>query len=148
MLRSYVGTKFKHQGRQRGVGVDCIGLAASAARDLELNIGDAAKFVAYGRAPHRELFSDKAPEYLTQLPYNRLQPVQNQIRPGDILFFWIDTRDLPRHVGIYTGLNKAGFPMMIHAHAKQPRAVVEMPIHGGYWQQRIVSIWTLPIFED
>lgn len=147
-LRGYIGTPFLHQGRVRGVGVDCIGLAAAAANDLEIDPNGAAKFVTYSRVPHKQLFSELAPNYLTALPYNRLQPLTNQILPGDVIFFWIDKRGLPRHIGVYTGTNDEGFDMMIHAYAKQPRAVVEMPIFNGYWQQRIESLWTLPAFED
>lgn len=147
-LREWIGTPFRHQGRTKGVGADCVGMVASVARDMDLPAAEAARFVAYGRMPHKELFSDMAADYMDQLPYNRLQPIQDQAKPGDVIFFWIDTRDMPRHVGVYTGLNDEGFPMMIHAHAKSPRAVVEMPINAGYWQNRIVSIWTFPFFED
>lgn len=147
-LRTYIGTRFQHQGRRKGVGVDCIGLVASAARDLEIDAGKAASFVAYGRAPHDSLFDKLAPEYLEERPYNRLQALDKQAKPGDVIFFWIDKSGLPRHVGVYTGKNAEGFDMMIHAYAKQPRAVVEMPIFNGYWQNRILSVWKLPIFGD
>ncbi len=40
IARSWVGTKFHHQGRRKNVGVDCIGLIVGVAQELGLNVED------------------------------------------------------------------------------------------------------------
>ncbi len=37
VARDYVGTPFAHQGRQKGVGIDCAGLVIGVALDLQLS---------------------------------------------------------------------------------------------------------------
>jgi hypothetical protein len=65
-----------------------------------------------------------------------------------VLVFWIDRHGLPRHVAVYTGIDKHGQDTMIHAYAKTPKCVIEQPIDGGFWTQRIDSLWKLPAIED
>jgi cell wall-associated NlpC family hydrolase len=145
-LRKYAGVPFLHQGRTTA-GLDCIGLLVVAGHDLGIRtIAD--NIMGYARAPDSRLFETKTNEILVRRPYNRLQGIKGQLVPGDIMIFWIDRVDLPRHVAVYTGENRYGDSMFIHAYAKKPRTVVEMPIDVSYWQTRLHGVWCLPQLKE
>lgn len=148
-LRSYKDTPYRHQGRTKHVGLDCVGLIVCAGDESGLLPSDMlSDIVGYHRTPDDRLFEKKGNQYLRPLPYNRLQPLSKQMQPGDIIFFWIEKRGYPRHIGVYTGLDDDGYMRMIHTYAKQPRIVTEMRINSNYWVPRIHSIWTLPTLEQ
>lgn len=146
-VRSYEGVKFLHQGRSRA-GIDCVGLLSCAAHDLGMPNEVQASLRDYQRAPDSDMFRRRIVDFLEPLPYNRLQPLRQQVKKGDVIAFWIDRHGLPRHVAVYTGVNRHSQDTMIHAYAKSPKCVVEQPIDGGFWTQRIDSLWKLPGIED
>lgn len=146
-LNSYKGVRFLHQGRSRA-GVDCVGLLSCAAADLGYANEVQANLRDYQRYPDSTMFQRRIGDFLTQMPYNRLQPIRKQLKPGDVMVFWVDRRGLPRHVAVYTGVNNSGFDMMLHAYAKTPKCVVEQAIDPGFWYQRLDSLWRLPMLED
>jgi len=94
--RSYVGTPYRHQGRSKGVGVDCAGVLDGAARAVGLMPPGAAEDAdvlrAYDRAPNGSL--DRMLEkYMDRIPLEDRQP-------GDVaLVAWGST---PQHVAIFT----------------------------------------------
>lgn len=53
--REYIGTPFHHQGRARGIGIDCAGLVLGVMHDLSL--GDL-QVDGYGRAPSPRVYLD------------------------------------------------------------------------------------------
>jgi cell wall-associated NlpC family hydrolase len=57
----------------------------------------------------------------------------NQARPGDLLFFKIDSRKLS-HVGLYTGAGQ-----FIHASTSQ-KMVSEASLDNPYWLKRFISV--------
>lgn len=136
-----------HQGRNRG-GMDCVGLLTCAAEECGINTVASKDVTGYGHIPDHRLFAKKLPLYMEEVPYNRLQPLRKQVKPGDVMVFWIDLVEIPRHVAVYTGINRHGYDMMIHSFAKFPRKVLEMPMDPGFWYQRILSVWTVPGLED
>lgn len=146
-LRSYKGTRFRHQGRRKGGrnGVDCIGLLVCAARDLGISQG-AEKINDYKREPVRADFDKWASKFAKQLPYNRLHPLNHQVLPGDIVTFWIDAEGVPRHIAVYTGKDDQGRETMIHSYAKERRGVVEMAIDPNYWTRRVSALFRLHEF--
>lgn len=146
-LRRYKGVRFVHQGRSRA-GVDCVGLIACAAHDLGFANEVQANLRDYQRAPDSDMFRRRIVDFLVPLPYNRLQPLRKQALPGDVIAFWVDKVGLPRHVAIYTGLDQYGQDKILHAYAKTPKCVIEQPMDGNFWTQRIDSLWRLPMIED
>lgn len=146
-LRTYLGVRFLHQGRNRA-GIDCVGLLSAAATDLGYSNEVQANLRDYERAPDSDMFKRRITDFLAPLPYNRLQPLRKQLLPGDVIAFWVDRRGLPRHVAVYTGVNDKGHDTMLHAYAKIHRCVVEQEIESGFWIQRIDSLWRLPMIED
>jgi NlpC/P60 family putative phage cell wall peptidase len=129
--RSWLGTPFHHQGRVRGVGVDCAGVIVGVARELGLSEVDA---TGYGHRPDsREL---------ERLCHAHMTPVAIEAaQPGDVLLLTIE--GLPQHLAFLTELG--GERAMLHAYAPA-RRVVEHRI-DAVWAERIVAAFVLPGVE-
>lgn len=124
--RSWLETPWHHQGRLKGVGVDCIGLVVGVADALGLA---AAVTGPYGRRP-----DDRLLKRGLRLHMRRVRVIM----PGDVLLFEVD--GAPQHVGIASELPDGGSGV-IHAHA-QSRKVVEHRL--GHWESRIVGVYRWP----
>lgn len=120
--REWLGTPWHHQGRVKGVGVDCVGLVIGVARDLGLSAFDV---TGYARRP---LESD-----LLNGCHAHMQPVPLAF-PGDAMLFRIDGQ--AQHLGIITDIG------LLHAYAPM-RRVVEHRLDEA-WAARIVAAFRLP----
>ncbi|MET0068526.1 MAG: C40 family peptidase [Candidatus Thiodiazotropha sp.] len=67
-----------------------------------------------------------------QYRISRRLPME-QAKPGDLLFFRIDSRKLS-HVGLYTGDDR-----FIHASTKQNRVAVSS-LNDPYWRKRLIGV--------
>ncbi len=124
--REYIGTRWHHQGRVKGVGVDCVGLVICVARDLGL--GDFTTGGGYGRLPTGGRLRAGLTADLDSVPMTEMQP-------GDVVLMRFSGE--PQHVAILSDMG--GRLGLIHAHATQ-RKVVE---HGldDVWKSRIVAVF-------
>ncbi len=127
--RAWLGTPFHHQGRVRGVGVDCIGLIVGVARGLGMAVADRTD---YARLPDGHGLAAALDDQMRRL-------AQTEPGPGDVLLLRI--RHQPQHVGI---LGEGG--TLIHAHAGAGR-VVETPL-AGWWGRRVLAVYRFPKVED
>lgn len=121
--RSWVGTKYRHQGRSR-TGVDCGGFIEVILRELGLLPPDYVPPRAYKRNPSAQLLATMS-NYFTQ--------TQN-VEPGLlVLMMWPMEKD-PSHVGFCCG------DTLIHSFRKK---VIE---HGyrGIWVRDTHSRWRIP----
>jgi len=123
--RGYLGTPFKHQGRLKGVGVDCIGLVMCVARDMGISHYENTK---YGRIPQRDMLLKEAKKHMTLIDKSDLQP-------GDVLLFQF-IPNTPQHFAIY-----AGDSYIIHSY-EQFEKVIEHRMDGA-WERRIVACFRL-----
>lgn len=121
--RTWLDTPFRHQGRIKGVGVDCGGLLLGVGRELGIEVIEPP---AYSMSPDPAIFPVALARYC-----DRILIVDRQ--PGDI--GWFSFAGDPRHVGIFTDLG------LIHAWAK-PGKVVE---HGvdATWLRRLREVWRI-----
>jgi hypothetical protein len=120
--RSFVGTRWHHQGRAPGAGLDCVGVAVLAARAAGLDVED---LEGYSRRPDGRS--------LMQTVESQADRVEaSDIQPGDVLVFRIDVH--PQHVGVAVGDGR-----MVHALA-QTRSVVEVEI-DQHWRDRLVGVY-------
>lgn len=122
--RQAVGTRFVHQGRRLGVGLDCIGLVAHVATAIGAAHEDAS---AYGRRPQGGLLEAG----LDAQPC--LVRVREEIMPGDVLLMKFEGDASASHVGICCGAT------MVHAWAVM-RKVCEHDIDDE-WRRRIVRAY-------
>jgi cell wall-associated NlpC family hydrolase len=90
---TWIGTPFKHQGRVKGVGVDCYGLVIEVARHFDLT---AFKSGNYGRKPN--------PTVMWQALRTHMREISlRDLRPGAILFMAYEKE--PMHLAIFDGEN-------------------------------------------
>jgi len=90
--RSFIGTPFVHQGRLKGVGVDCVGLLIEVARAFGHTYNAPADY-AMQPDPHA---------MRTLLDANLDRVLLTKIMIADILWFRVDTN--PQHLGIVSNL--------------------------------------------
>ena len=123
--RGWLGTPWRHQGRLKGVAVDCAGLVVGVGRELGLLAFDTR---AYGRIPDGQRLRALCDQHL------RPKPVA-EVAPGDVLLLRF-TRH-PQHLAL---AGDRGTPFsLIHAYA-EAGACVE---HGAdaKWLRRIVAAY-------
>jgi cell wall-associated NlpC family hydrolase len=130
--RTWLGTPFKHQGRMKNVGVDCLGLliGVAAALDLRSRTGQSLAdldSLGYGHFP------DEAA--LRAGLASALWPV-GELSAGCIVLMKIEGRT--QHLGI-VGNYEEGELSLIHAYAPH-RKVVEHRLSED-WRGRIVAIF-------
>lgn len=114
--RTYVGARFKHQGRSKAEGFDCVGLLVKIGGDLGLDIKDHNRYSSTPSFAEAEIFRG----YLrSQTDAGSL----SGIRQGSIAMF--KSSMFPCHCGIL--VPKSGELHVIHA-AILRRRVVEEPI--------------------
>lgn len=122
--RSCLGTRFLHQGRKRGVGLDCAGLVLYAAAAAGLPHNDFPNR-AYSRWPVRSgWLRSFVSEQTDEIPFERS-------REGSVLLFWCYRPELPQHLAIRTGPSS-----MVHAWYDAGQ-VVETDFNG--WTDKVVG---------
>lgn len=132
--RAYLGTPFQHQGRQKGIGVDCAGLVLGTAHDLAMT--DFA-VSAYSRVSTdnevMRVFTEEL--HMTPIAFADAQA-------GDVLHivFMVDNKP-QHHTAIATGEGT-----MIHAYSLSPHKVIEHRI-DALWRSRIRGAYRFPGVE-
>lgn len=119
--REYLGTPFHHQGRCKGIGVDCAGLIVCSARELGIDVVDSP---TYSRLPDGRTLQACIERCMVEVPLE-------QARDGDMLVFRMVR--YPSHVGLKTD---KGF---IHTYSGVGRVV-----EHGYvepWVSRTVAAY-------
>lgn len=103
---SYEGTRWRHQGRMPGVGLDCAGVIICAHRDAGLLMIDNEN---YARLPH--------PAEMRRYLDANTRPVAHA-EPGDIV--WLQFGGDPQHLALVVGENR-----IVHGYMRARRVVVQ-----------------------
>lgn len=112
LARSYLGTPFHHQGRLRGVGVDCVGLVLCVARELGHVPADW-DVPGYSRLPDGRELVRHLRERMAEVP-------QAQMQPGDVVL--VAFAKHPQHVGVVGDYRHGGLSL-IHADGLRGRVL-------------------------
>ena len=153
--RGWIGTRFHHQGRIKKTGshkggVDCLGLLAGVAAELDLRDADGLPLIAfdetdYAHRPDTHRLRARLSELLIEIPSPAMSAEalakadcggglgrgKSSTRPGDIVLLRMDGS--PQHLAIVSDWeNSLG---LIHAYAPA-RAVVEHAL-DDWWRERI-----------
>ena len=123
--RGFLGTRFRHQGRLPGQGLDCAGVVVCAARAVGVAVHDV---VGYGRLPD----GDALPRHLATAGCKEI--ALDDARPGDIYLMRFESD--PQHLALVTDIG------ILHAYADVGR-VVEHRL-DDVWRARIVAAFRLP----
>lgn len=137
----WVGTRFRHQGRERAVGgsrggCDCLGLLVGVAKELDL-LSESGKRLAdfdvrdYGHIPDGEKLQTMLGQLLCEVS-------PRQIKAGDVLLMRFERE--PQHLAIVSDMAEGGLGI-IHAYAAV-RKVVEHRLDAP-WRSRIVRVYRL-----
>jgi cell wall-associated NlpC family hydrolase len=118
VARTYIGTPFHHQGRLKGVGIDCVGLPVCVARELGIPLVD---YTSYPRRPNGKTLQDAIERNMDRLSLE-------EVGIGDLLVFKLVR--FPCHVGFRTDLG------VLHTY-EGVGAVVEHSLTGA-WLYRAV----------
>lgn len=123
---AWAGTPFVHQGRRKGVGVDCAGLVIGVAHELSLSRFDIRSYPA-----------QPDPVQMRALLEAHLDPVAwADRRPGDVLWFRVELE--PQHLGILL----EGDPLrMVHAFGRPGVMKVVETRLDGFWLERLAGCY-------
>ena len=97
--RTWLGTPFRHQGRLKGIGVDCVGLIIGVTKELGLNQFDTKN---YSRYPDVKMMGDLLAQHLEPIK-------ESEALLGDVV--WIKVNGNPQHLAMLTDKG------IIHAHS-------------------------------
>ena len=123
----YLGVRWRHQGRSRRSGLDCLGLLVVALEDLGFQVEDNTE---YRRRPDDRKLLRLVRQQLDEVPLEEL-------RSGDILLLHFKDRDKsPYHFSIVT---EPG--MMIHGYGIKRKVVLDCI---DSWMDNIHSVFRVP----
>ncbi|RJG45888.1 NlpC/P60 family protein [Mesorhizobium sp. DCY119] len=129
--RSWLGTPYRHQGRRKGVGCDCLGLVLGVWREI------------YGREP--ELPGPYAPDWaeageqdllLSAARRHCFERAADELTAGDLILFRWRPHLAAKHAGILLEPDR-------FIHAYQGSAVVVSAL-VPQWRRRIAGVFAFP----
>jgi cell wall-associated NlpC family hydrolase len=127
--RECLGTPFLHQGRLKGVGLDCAGLGVIVAQSIGAKHRD---LKAYGRDPYKGLLKETLDN---QQGLKRVK--RDSMLPGDLLLLRFGRQ--PQHLAIYTGTT------IIHAY-ETVGMVCEHSLDER-WLARIIGVYRFKVLS-
>jgi len=134
--RTWVGTKYSHQARIKGVGVDCIGVAIGTARALGLVEPDF-DIKGYTMQPDGTMLAH-CDKYMTRVDRADMQP-------GDIVV--IEFIGDPQHFGMLVDYRHGGLGI-VHASSKYRKVIETRLLFGpGALSMKFVAAYRLPGIE-
>ncbi len=135
--RTWLGTPFRHQGRLKGHGVDCIGFPWGVAKDLnllqdiDLDSPKVKPYLGYGKAPAPSKFLGALEEHLVRIEFA-------DVLIADIILF--RGKLYPNHLAIVTDFG------IIHSSAERGK-VVEHCVDAKLKLKRLFA-FRFPLFVE
>lgn len=121
--RETLETKWHHQGRLVGVGIDCVGVISHIATRDGLEFND---YTQYSKHPNPT-------EFIQRLEQSGVLERHDRFEVGAIAVFWIRHRDEPTHIGLITDLG------LLHANQSMGRVREHAMVQ--FWSERVHSLW-------
>lgn len=143
--REYVGTPFQHQGRLKGIALDCVGLPLCVGEDLGIIDRTGVPVLKTDNAN----YSSQPLDAFVHLEIQRRLFQKESIEPGDVITLCVPR--IPCHVAIVSGT--PGNLYMIHAYEgyatkKMPRGGCVEHVLDSKWLKRIEGIFAFPGAEN
>lgn len=132
--RSWIGTPFKHQGRIKGLGVDCVGLIVCIAAELNLTTQNGSAIASYDVSDYDIISDGYALENFLDENLIRLESLE----VGALVLMSFDSN--PQHLGVVSDYLEGSFGL-IHADLKAGE-VVEHHLDAHY-ASKIKKIYKL-----
>ncbi len=132
--RTFLGTKWGHIGRKKGVSVDCVGLISCVLQNLGYEVND---LLNYTHMPDFKILQKKLEDNGFLIDFK-------DIKKGDILTFKFEKTTT--HVAFISEI-KDNQIYIIHSYSLFPRKVIEHIIDKK-WISQISACYRLNIFKD
>jgi len=147
--REFLRTPYRHEGRLKNIGIDCIGIPLCMCE--ELGISDkhgvpirGGDYRGYPQQPTNNFVHEELQRRAIEKPVSQMQP-------GDVLTICFPS--IPCHVAIVTELR--GHPAILHAYSLLadsqrrglPGWVVEHVLDAK-WRRRVAGVFTMPGVEN
>ncbi len=129
--RTWLGTRYKHQGRLKGIGADCVGFVGGVMQELGYEIKDNYN---YTKQPDGLLFQQKMSEHFDFIDFKDL-------KEADVLSFAFNSN--PQHIAIVTQVN----PIYIIHSVITSKKVVEHILDND-WKNRISGCYRFKELEE
>lgn len=139
--RSWIGTRFHHQGRvkkqgENGGGCDCIGLVVGVLDALQVTFQGrpiaSCDVTGYAAVPKDATLYHSLASVFTEIPVT-------DMAPGHIVLFRF-TR-YPQHVGFIATAEKSTSPTFTLIHSLQQAGSVVEHHWNAFWQKRLVAVF-------
>ena len=131
--RTWKGTPYHHQGRVKGVGVDCIGLILGVLEECGMVGLDCPEYRRYPRVPPR----GKSMLHYFDKGCGKRLPVPE---PGDIVIFWMSEQSKKaQHCALKTDRG------ILHTYSDIGKVVENT--FDDYWQDRVICAYHAPGVE-
>ncbi len=136
--RSYENTPFHHLGRQKGVGVDCVGLVICVAEDLGLSDVHGVPFL-------RHDYPDYSPQplgdfVLLECKRRMSEKIINNMCAGDVITMKVPYSSC--HAGIV--VERSGVLHVVHSLNSSTVPRVMEHIIDKVWRHAITGVFSLP----
>lgn len=119
--RTWLGTPYHHQGRLKGVGVDCVGIIIGVGKELGIFDYDTKD---YARSPNSNRMQAELDFHFDRVPFT-------EIRAGDIGFFKFKAE--PQHLAFFTDIG------VLHAYMQVGKCVEHS--YSSPWPERFVQAY-------
>lgn len=138
VARGWIGTPYRHQGRRKGVGTDCLGLIVGVWREV---VGP----LPLSIPPYTPDWSEaRREEVLWQAALTHLKPADTvDAEAGQVALFRMRAGAVAKHLGILAARNHA----LTVIHAYQGHGVIESPLTSP-WRRKIVARFEFPERRD
>ena len=141
IARSWLHTPFAHQGRQKGVRVDCLGFVLETCREAgvltRVGLPPTWDYSGYGRLADQYHLVDEVRRYLQAVPVATM-------RVGDLAVFGTSS-GLPAHLGFVA--DGAQPFSLLHAYGARTARQARVQEHrlGPGWLRHLHSVYHLPL---
>lgn len=132
VARSWIDTPFKHQGRIKGQGCDCLGLIVGIAKEIGACDKDYLNYPEGGIFDFSRLTLTDYKNYFIELDNSPENPPI-----ASILQLWVTARNQFQHLAIISQL--PGRLGIIHANVSTKKVVEHT--YSELWQKRVLGIY-------
>lgn len=124
----WIGTPYHHQGRLRGVGVDCVGLLLGITDALGVSLIDKPEFRVIRRVVGQDFILGSFREQCVEV---------TNYGPGDVLVMWFNRQNRrPQHIAIVVPDG------IVHTYSSVHKVVRQR--WTPKWRERVIAAFCLP----
>lgn len=137
--REWIGTKFHHQARKKGISCDCVGLLIGVCKKLGINTRNGMPIDSLDRLDYSPM--SHANDLEKTLTDNFYKLSINSIASGDLGLFNIAGYN--QHIGFFADMRYSTSTLHTIIHADQVKGEVCEHVLDSKWRRRLVSAFRI-----